>query len=246
MPRRGARGGGSSHHGRRKKRAQFGKLTRESDVCVLCGSRPAVTKDHVPPESIFLTKPTEYLTVPACYECNQETRLDEDFMHQVLAGASWTKEGLDVWRAKVRPRLKEKPGTRLGLRDLVAPASFDLPGVGRLTRPAIMAPTARINPVIRKMVRGLHWFHTGRILAAEVPIEILSRNSVELAALGKNPEQMKVIDGLGMGIYRDSRTIRSFFYKAGIDERASLWLFFFYRQNLFIAATGESAGLLLS
>ena len=52
-------------------KAQFGKEIRESAVCVLCGSRDATTREHIPPQSLFLEKPRQFLAVPACGELQQ-------------------------------------------------------------------------------------------------------------------------------------------------------------------------------
>jgi hypothetical protein len=50
-------------------------------LCVICGIRNAVTKDHVPPRGIFAKpRPNNLIKVPSCFPCNNNASdLDERF-----------------------------------------------------------------------------------------------------------------------------------------------------------------------
>src|SRR5262245_19960527 len=108
-------------------RTQFGKDIRESDVCVLCGERPATTKEHIPPKSIFRKSPPDDVSVPACERCNNSTKLEDEYLRQVTTGASFTEEGREVWRQKVRPKLPLFPKTRAGLQKGLAAGTVTIP-----------------------------------------------------------------------------------------------------------------------
>src|SRR5687768_6829030 len=98
-------------------KAQFGKKTLESKVCVLCGEREATTKEHIPPRALFITKPPEYFSVPACKDCNHSTKLEDEYLLQAMSGGSLYGQGVEVWKKKVRRKLDSHPKTRLGLRN---------------------------------------------------------------------------------------------------------------------------------
>ncbi len=48
-------------------------------LCYLCG-KPATTKDHVPPKTLFAPpRPHNLITLPCCAECNGAYALDEEY-----------------------------------------------------------------------------------------------------------------------------------------------------------------------
>jgi hypothetical protein len=222
-------------------RTQFGKVIRDSDVCVLCGERPATSKEHIPPKSIFLESPKEYLSVPACDKCNNSTKLEDEYLRQVMAGAGWTEEALKVWRQKVKPKFLDHTGTRIGLRNSLARGSIAVPNVGRVNVDILKADAARIQTSVRKMVWGLYWFHTGRIRPPGETFEVFMLNVAQVTPYLRDSENARTIAQTGVGVYRDALVCRSFFYRAGITPENSLWYFVFYRQNVLIAYTGTEA-----
>ena len=191
-------------------RTQFGKEIRESDVCVLCGQRPATTKEHIPPRSLFLEKPAEYLTVPACEKCNSSTMLADDDLRMYMAFSSRTEEGLAMHKAKVRPRLFERPATKAGLRERLTRFPADIPNLGRVMLPAITSRPDRFRASAEKMVRGLYWWHSGRTLGQDVPIRVNLLNIVQIVEFFKNEEHVNILKRTSWGVYRDSEVVRTF------------------------------------
>jgi len=198
-------------------KAQFGSVTRESDVCVLCGQRPATTGEHIPPRSLFIKRPEQYLVVPACEECNQSTKLDDEYLRQVMSASSWTPEGLEVWSRKVAAKFNDYPATKAGLRNQLDEIPIELPNLGEVPVRVLLADEERINRVARKMVRGLYWFHTGELLGQDVPISLQMLNNVQVYELLNSPEQMEVLRKTAMGVYRDPEVSRTFFYQAAVS-----------------------------
>ena len=220
-------------------RTQFGKVHRESDVCVLCTYRKATSKEHIPPQSIFVDNPEAYLLVPACDICNQGSKLEDDYLAQVMSAASWTPEAQEVWTKKFRPRVQRRPATREGLLEGMTEGQIEIPGVVSGPWPVFMADARRIKRVIWKMVCGLYWFHTTTMLAPDTPFKATMRNFIDLNAMLKDPRERRQYDQTTLGIYRDEDVTRRFFYTAAFSLRNSLWYFFFYQGNAMIAATGE-------
>jgi len=218
---------------------QFGKVVRESNICVLCGERPATTKEHIPPAALFITLPLEYLLVPACGRCNGSTKLDDEHLLQVMTAASPGGHGMDVWKTKVAPKLKKRPKTRAGLRNRLVTLPTYVEPWGTLSLPGMLVERARIHTSVRKLVFGLYWFHTGNLLPQDAQISVRMVNVAELPAHFDDPERMRLFQQTRRGVYKDPEVMNTFFYHAAISGTSSLWYFFFYKQNVLIALAEE-------
>ena len=54
-------------------------------VCVYCGSENNLTKDHIPPKSLFAKPlPDDLITVPSCRHCNRGASRDDEYFRMVL------------------------------------------------------------------------------------------------------------------------------------------------------------------
>ena len=220
-------------------RAQFGSIIRASEVCVICSDRPATTKEDVPPQSLFLEVPREYLRVPACYQCNNSTKLEDEYLRHVMTGCAWTPEGREMWRRKVKPKLRSRPGTRIGLsRDLIT-IPLALPNLGTVPHPGLRVDANRIQVSLRKMVWGLYWFHTGRLLQPHEPMKITFHDIRTASTILESPEVEALFRQTAAGVYRNPDVIRTFFYTGRIMPERSVWFFFFYRQVVIAAFTGD-------
>jgi hypothetical protein len=221
-------------------RTQFGNRVLDSGICVLCGVRKATTKEHIPPRALFDEHPKEYLSVPACDECNNSTKLDDEYLLQVMAGASLVGEGVSVWRKKVKPKINAFPKTRIGLRNQLSLTSVDINPKETIELPAMKLNRQRIEKSIAKLAWGLYWFHTQRILSQEAILNVGMVNVAEGPTYFDNPENKKCFNQTVLGIYRDPKVMNTFFYTAAISTELSLWYFFFYKQNTFIVTVHEN------
>ena len=216
---------------------KFGKLIRESTICVLCGERLAATKEHIPPAALFIKKPQEYLLVPACDSCNSSTKLDDEHLVQVMAAASPWGQGVDVWKTKVAPKLKTRPRTRAGLRNRLITYPLNVKPWGTLPLIGMKIERARIHTSAWKLVSGLYWFHKGELLSKNVQFTVTMLNVDQLVAHFNDPDGKRYFRQTEPGVYNDPEVRKTFFYYRGISQAASLWYFFFYKQNVVIAGT---------
>jgi hypothetical protein len=215
-------------------RSQFKKLSRESDVCVLCGRREAVTGEHIPPRSLFRENANPYLTVPACKECNEGTKLDDEYLEQSMSATSLIGEGRRVWNEKVAPKFRDLPKTRAGLRNSMAIGEVETRDFGKFIAPQFGISAPRLMVSITKMVSGLHWFHTGHILpAARKPI-ITVIDTARGAATFESDAFKAFYEDMSLGVYQDPTTMETFFYSYYVSTSglASKWLFYFYKQTV--------------
>jgi hypothetical protein len=140
--------------------------------CYLCGKPLAepVTPDHVPPKLFFpaaLRKKygmTELLTIPVHHACNQMWRVDEEyFVHTLLPLATGSEAGK---AAHVQTFKKYQAGRNVPLVNMVMNEfKHILKGVHLPpNRVAKLIDANRFHDVLYKIVRGLHYHHTGEIL----------------------------------------------------------------------------------
>ena len=151
----------------------------EDGMCVVCGIRPPLEKDHIPPRALFpkslRDSSTEFLTYPACTACNRGSS-DSDFvlafrlaleLNQPSYGSGAIPTDLDLLELDKQitkfltsenqaKRRKAILGPRLrGLRN----------GLGTIDLPDKM-----VLPSIQKMMRALYWLKTdGDILEYHKP-----------------------------------------------------------------------------
>ncbi len=63
----------------------MGGKTRQG-VCAYCGNQGNVTRDHVPPKTLFSKPPPiDMPTVPSCEQCNASFKKDDEYTQTVLA-----------------------------------------------------------------------------------------------------------------------------------------------------------------
>ena len=220
-----------------KMKIQFGKTKRESAVCVLCGEREATTREHIPPQSLFIENPREYLVVPSCGECNHSTKLDDEYLMQVMSGAAHVGQGRKVWKEKAAPKFKDFPKTQAGLRSSTTLRKLDIDGRGEMILPMMDLDVKRINTNIRKLVFGLYWFHSGNLLDTSTDIKIEYFNIVEFQKYFEEIRLLALDEQIALGVYQEHDVMETFFYMAAISETSSLWYFSFFKQNVIIATT---------
>lgn len=141
-------------------------------ICYLCGDEliEPISRDHVPPQQFFSDeirkrRNPNLLTIQVHQRCNAAYQHDEDYFvnslvplaHDSLAGASVLTE---VFR-------KYAQGEKVGLVEKVArefearPSGLYLPSGKEVKR----LEGSRIHRIAWKIVRGLYFHHSGRVLA---------------------------------------------------------------------------------
>ena len=217
-------------------RAQFGKLIRESHICVLCGENKAITSEHIPPQGLFRELPNPYLTVPACDECNEGSSLDDEYLQQTMSAISLVGEGRNVWNEKVAPKLQNRPKTKAGLRNAVTIGELETEQFGKFITPQFKISEPRLKTTIKKMVFGLHWFHTGNLLPKKRNPIVALYDVPRGTEIFKTRQFQNAFEMTVSGVYQEKVT-NTFFYTYSALPLASIWFFFFYKQIVVTAVT---------
>ncbi|MFN2377052.1 MAG: hypothetical protein ABR538_10975 [Candidatus Binatia bacterium] len=206
-------------------------------TCVLCCERPATTGDHLPPENIFADpKPANLITVPACGECNNGAKLDDERFRNFVAlqVGDRTETGRRLWRQTAARGIS----TNLAfMREVILPSEpvwiSTKSGIitGRGWRVEFdMAVVAR---VVHRMVRGLYYRHHREPLPVDVDISIALHRGPAGPGLA---ETVRGWPGRNM----DDQFVYLFNHLEG-DPRLSMWILGFHQSLWVRAFTGEEA-----
>jgi len=216
---------------------------RRGDPCYLCGVRPGISKDHVPPKTFFPDPARWQLrTVRACIECNRGASLDEEYVRDCLALVGYNEAAQDLfWNATVRsiiePRATLTRATKLDQikRDIRQMTIRTPAGLVLGHAPGLTMDMERVKRVVLKIVKGLHVLHVGtRIpndadlhIGFEPPRDIVKMIRDSTTYYGHYPKVFH---------YRSSMT-------AGADGvRASLWLLVFFERLLVVVGVDPTHG----
>jgi hypothetical protein len=150
----------------------------ESNVCVLCATSPATTREHVPAELFFARPlPVDLITVPACESCNIGSQRDDEYVRawMMLLRDSAPSDAIEDVRARVVRQLDrpEYPGLRKIFQQASEFRTHVESGAGS-SSPGLFtrADGARIQRVITKQARGLYYHVSRSILPADSPISL--------------------------------------------------------------------------
>lgn len=155
----------------------------ELELCAICGERPATTRDHVPPAAIFpKPRPSDLVTVPCCLPCNNgASPFDERFgvylaMHVSRHEPNWES----TLGAKVLRTVRHNQRLRREILEdaeevmLRSPSGLHL---GRAVK--IQWDSEAHDRVVERIIRGLHYHHTGEIVGASGNVRVHFLDSLE-------------------------------------------------------------------
>lgn len=202
----------------------IGSNTQSPLICCYCGIRPATTKDHIPPKSIFnKPRPGDLITVPCCFECNNEaSKYDEKFkaylgMHVAQQGG----EAERLFKEGVLPTAKNNNKLRKIILKGMRPV-YTATQTGIITGKAmsILWDSEAHDLTIERIIRGLFYHHYKKIIGnnANVKTHWFKQlpNGYENMLYGKS-----IANGLFMYLYN----------KVDEADFDSIWIFNFYNRH---------------
>lgn len=196
-------------------------------LCSLCGKQPALTRDHIPPKSIFpKPHPIDLITVPACLKCNKSTEeADEKFrVYLNFYVGKETKETEMLWNEHTLHTVRHNPRVAHDILDSIKPVFVASKG-GIITGRAegFAWPCKWHDPIIEKTIRGLYYHHYGDILGEKVTMHVKHLEFLPDELLKKSKAWPTVSIANGQFVYRYGRAEEKPLY--------SLWIFQFYRKK---------------
>ena len=205
----------------------------KSDICVICGVRPAETVDHVPPKGFFKGVVNAQLrTVPACWECNNGASSDDEDVRFFISAqiGKQNPASKQLWEAGAHKTILRKTKLRDAFVAIAGEVTVVESDGTHTTKIAFRVPVSTYQRVFERATRGLYFFHTGRILPATVPV------SVTMLA-GTPDMDTNDIRVLNMETIGDGACV----YRYGVvpeDVDCSLWIYEFHHAHWAMVTTG--------
>lgn len=207
--------------------------------CIYCRVRPADTRDHVPPESLFpRPRPSDLITVPCCRACNASFGQDDEYFRDVttlradVADHPAASQILPiVQRSFARPRGRAKLAALLATVtevNLKSPAGLFL---GRGATYEI--DFGRVDRFLTRTVRGLFYHEQRQPLPSDTRISV-ALGFAEKTALQESVAPMiagRPVVTKGAGVFR------YVWNHVEGDTTATAWVLEFFDRVAFAAIT---------
>ena len=146
----------------------------KSSLCVICGSRPATTTEHIPPRGFFKGVFGQFRTVPACNVCNNGSSEDDEALRNYISAqiGKQTTGAKHLWEMGAHKSLLRSNKIRSVFLSTLREVEIADEGGSTTTRLAFLVPVSLYQRVFERVTRGLNFFHTGKILPADTPVQI--------------------------------------------------------------------------
>lgn len=155
-------------------------------ICPICVEEKELTKDHIPPQGIFLKpRPENTITVWTCEDCNQGSNLDDEYFRIMIATQAEPGSHLfRLWKEKVvDSTFQRSPALRAALVEAMDQIKEhhrheplrdfnDRVLTDAEVENVLPFERMRIDRVVRKIVRALHAHHTGHPIPKNATLEI--------------------------------------------------------------------------
>jgi hypothetical protein len=212
----------------------------ESDkICVYCGGTYE-DDDHVPPQCLFpKPRPSDLITVPSCRQCNRRWGLDDEYLRDVLA--------LGTMDGPVMPELQpiHEAMRRSLARTKFRPPARALLDTSRVEWVQVGSPilqrgyvaridATRIKRVICRIVRGLHYHESRRLMPLSNDIAVVLGNKMRSLASWDKPLMRETVRSIRNGQWRAiGRTFGYAFTLAHDEPDSGGWFLSFYGRATF-------------
>jgi len=212
--------------------------------CVFCGTVGPWTRDHVPPKNLFVPRPNDLVTVPACSVCNGGSSTDDEYFRVSFVVREDLEENPDITGPKQAflQRLQRNES-----RAFAASLRSELKNVERITpsglyvdkKIAMELDDDRIKRIVQKTIKGLYANAAGARLPDRCRVPVWNFSDFEIAQLHELPESLKA--GLILVTAQDKNTIGTqfayWFFRPNEQTCYSIWLVLFYNAVVFLGLT---------
>jgi hypothetical protein len=205
----------------------------KSDICVICGTNEASTREHIPPKGFFKGSTGQFRTVPACNVCNNASSEDDEELRNyisILVGKQ-TPASKTLWEKGAHKSLKRSTKLRSKLMRSMQEVEVKTEDGTKTKRLAFSIPADLYQRVFERVTRGLYFLHIKKVLPQTIPVEIFplhSEPNFESMELQIPTRIFSVVTG-------------AFEYKFLIEEgnqENSLWVYTIHKSHWVGASTG--------
>ena len=223
-------------------------LRYEQGTCTYCGEAALVTRDHIPPVSLFpKPRPSNLVTVPSCRKCNSGASMDDEYFRLNLSIRHSAKRPLSKSVADAALRgLGRDQHARFrktffqGVRE-VDIKTLDGIYIGRSG--AYDVDLARLDKVVMRIVRGLYFHHYDNPLPTWCEVDVWCVDGFGRA----DPSVIQTLQSwiirlqqeppteIGGGVFKYWHCLAD--GDGQSDGYSSVWLLLFYESTAFFGVT---------
>jgi hypothetical protein len=206
-------------------------MSKDRDKCAYC-DRPASTRDHVPPESLFTPpRPINLITVPACGDCNQGASDDDEVFRNELSimAGSFRESANAAERLEPTERaiLRNKAMRQKMVHAAKPVERYSMGGIYLGRGYAVPLNSEAHRRVLTRIVRGLYWHQTENSLGNDVHVELMridktTPNWQEIFDIPRRLRLQNILVG-------DGDTFQYFWGNARDDPTRSVWILMFFK-----------------
>lgn len=137
-------------------------------VCVYCGKKSIITKDHIPPKNLFgEPRPNNLIRVPSCFDCNSGFSKDDEYFRLTISLREDIFENVQDIYPKVMRSLEKT--TKIGFRNnflkTIKPTEdISAAGIFRGYRYSYDVDISRLNKVAARIIKGLFYYHFKEVI----------------------------------------------------------------------------------
>jgi hypothetical protein len=200
---------------------------RTAEECAYCGDCRELTKDHVPPRSLFSKPRPALMTVPCCNPCNKGFQQDDEYFQLMV------KAGIDTQKFP-----NEVADSIKAIKNLARPESLGFaisflekyePNPGRH-----YVDPKRIERVLHRIVRGLFYHDVGVRLLESLPFRFVSIND--------SPKKAAAFRSVIASLEESPTTVGDGIFRYAFEQEVPFtlsmaWLFTFYDHRKFLCLT---------
>ena len=207
-------------------------------MCAICGVNPGVTRDHIPPQSLYPKPRDENIrlnTVPACKECNNGASTDDEEFKVIIGFTTGEYQSS-------QDRVIDSLARTIGKNQKIANNIFKTKkNVYAKLNSAILEPAiavtfdrAKYERVITRIVKALNWIETKKAQNAALKTIVLPGDGLKIN-LAKSI--MDVMHNLPLRSLNNG----TFLYRGHVDEDGGgIWgMQFFGRHTVFAITCAE-------
>jgi hypothetical protein len=219
-------------------------MKKKKRLCVICNEKPATTDDHIPPKCLFASKDRiNLIKLPTCLDCNNHSSKDDEYLRAILISRADVEENqnTDELRNALMRSLsdpKQHGFQKLYSKAIVVKKVFSPAGLYLGDHPVFSVDYGRLEKVLSKVIRGLYYYHSARVLRNDYSIKIIAEDDLNL-----QPQKLKDFIKSKILFYVDKTVLHkigenTFHYKYLLtkeDKCAGAWVLRFYGKVHFLA-----------
>lgn len=208
--------------------------------CRICGERPAVDKDHIPAKNLYaLADRINLLRIPACAECNSQYSKNDEYFKRILLMSARIENDTpgiielreQLFRSFANPKQSKfniSFAKSISIKRIFTPSGLYL---GR--EPVYFAEYDRMNKILDKIIRGLYYYSTKKILTNDYSIKSFGEEYlIHSSSAVRDNVRKTIIEPLKYStIHEIGRNTFKYKYKlTESDKKEGAWILNFYSK----------------